>query len=146
MKASSPLPSHGYMQWDVLVPAPKPPVESQSCNNCCQHGNWFYRTARSQGGRYRSHIPSLHSGAFPRVFSSHHKHAHMHAACLGHGQSSSHATLGSSSRAHVCHSSQSFCVCQLPKTDAGAAARCRQQSPGEKGERGLGGGSSAALI
>lgn len=56
------------------------------------------------------------------------------------GQSSSNATLGSNSRAHVCqsHSFLSFCVYQLPKTDAGAAACRLQQSPGEQGERGPG--------
>lgn len=58
----------------------------------------------------------------------------------GVGQSSSNATLGSNSRAHVCpsRSFQSFCVCQLPKTDTGAAARRLQQSPGEQAERGPG--------
>lgn len=61
----------------------------------------------------------------------------------GVGQSSSNATLGSSSSRAVLvcvqpHSLQSFCVYQLPKTDTGAAARCLQQSPGEKGERGPG--------
>lgn len=64
------------------VPAPAPPAESQSCSNWCQWGNWSYWAARSQGGRYRWHSPSCHSGAFPRAFSSHLTHARTHACML----------------------------------------------------------------
>lgn len=142
------MPGHMQCNASALVPAPEPPVESQSCNNCCQQGNWFYWTVRSQGGRYRGHIPSLPSETLPRVSSSHHKHAHVYAACLGVGQSSlilPWAAAAEPMCAHLTHS-RAFVFISSLRQMLELLHVASSKVLGGRGSVAPGGGSSAALI